>query len=62
MKQFIPVKMGADTKEADMVVYNDDTCQEPHILVECKKQEVSEQEFCKSLSKPIAMLTLCLMK
>ena len=29
---FVSVKMGVDTKEADIVVYNDDELQEPHIL------------------------------
>lgn len=33
------------TKEADIVVYNDDACTKPHIVVECKKEDVSEAEF-----------------
>lgn len=37
IKMFVPVKMGVETKEADIVVYNDDECKQPHILVECKK-------------------------
>lgn len=45
IKSYEPVKMSSDTREADIIVYNDDTCEEPHILVECKKQDVSEQEF-----------------
>jgi type I restriction enzyme M protein len=45
VQNFITVTMGADKKEADIVVYNDDECLQPHILVECKKQEVSEAEF-----------------
>ena len=45
IKQFEPVKMGSDTKQADIIVYKDDECDEPHILVECKKQDVSEAEF-----------------
>lgn len=51
IKQFVPVKMGSDTKEADIVVYNDDDCTQPHILVECKKQEVSEQEFVQAIEQ-----------
>jgi type I restriction enzyme M protein len=51
IKQFVPVKMGADTKEADIIVYDDDECTEPHILVECKKQEVSEQEFLQAIEQ-----------
>ncbi|HPN29342.1 MAG TPA: N-6 DNA methylase [bacterium] len=30
---------------ADIVVYNDDDLKDPHIVVECKKPEVSEGEF-----------------
>ena len=42
---FVPVTMGASQREADIVVYNDDACLQPHILVECKREEVSEAEF-----------------
>ena len=45
IKMFVPVKMGVETKEADIVVYNDDECTEPHILVECKKADISDLEF-----------------
>lgn len=45
IKIFVPVKMGVETKEADIVVYNDDECTEPHILVECKKADISDLEF-----------------
>lgn len=45
IKCFVPVTMGASQREADIVVYNDDACLQPHILVECKRQEVSEAEF-----------------
>ncbi|RJP90905.1 MAG: restriction endonuclease subunit M [Desulfobacteraceae bacterium] len=45
IRQFVKVTMGSDTKEADIVVYNDDACTKPHIVVECKKEEVSEAEF-----------------
>lgn len=51
VKQYVPVKMGADNREADIVVYNDDDHEEPHILVECKKQEVSEQEFLQAIEQ-----------
>ena len=34
VKNFVSVTMGADKKEADIVVYNDDACLQPHILVE----------------------------
>ncbi|WP_131668338.1 restriction endonuclease subunit M [Psychrobacter pygoscelis] len=45
IKCFVPVTMGSSQREADIVVYNDAACLQPHILVECKKQEVSEAEF-----------------
>ena len=45
IRQYEPVKMGADVRQADMIVYKDDECSAPHILVECKKQDVSEAEF-----------------
>lgn len=51
IKNFVSVKMGFDTKEADIIVYNDDECNQPHILVECKKQEVSEQEFLQAIEQ-----------
>ena len=49
--QHVPVKMGADNREADIIVYNDDDCKQPHILVECKKQGVSEQEFLQAIEQ-----------
>jgi type I restriction-modification system DNA methylase subunit len=43
--QFVSVKMGRDTKEADIIIYNDDELTEPYILVECKKSDISDLEF-----------------
>lgn len=51
IKQFVPVKMGVELKEADLIVFNDDACLQPHILIECKKQEVSEQEFLQAIEQ-----------
>ena len=45
IKQFVPVQMGTETKEADIIVYNDDACEETYILVECKKEDVTDQQF-----------------
>lgn len=45
IRQFVIVPMGSSTKEADLIVYNDDECLEPKIIVECKRPEVSELEF-----------------
>lgn len=51
IKQFVPVTMGASVKEADIVVYNDNKQLSPHIVVECKKQEVSELEFSQAIEQ-----------
>ena len=51
VQNFVTVTMGADKREADIIVYNDDDCLQPHILVECKKQEVSEQEFNQAINQ-----------
>jgi len=45
IKQFIPVQMGSESKEADMAVYSDDECEETYILVECKKEDLTDQQF-----------------
>ena len=45
IKQYILVQMGSETKEADIIVYADDACEETYILVECKKEEITDQQF-----------------
>jgi type I restriction-modification system DNA methylase subunit len=45
IRQFVPVQMGSSTKEADIIVYDDDACETPLIVVECKKEEISDMEF-----------------
>ena len=45
IQQFVTIKDGSTSKEVDMIVYNDDELTQPHIVVECKKEEVSEMEF-----------------
>ena len=45
IRQFVNVTMGASKREADIIVYNDDQRLSPHIVAECKKEEVSELEF-----------------
>jgi type I restriction enzyme M protein len=47
--QFKPVTMGSSIKEADIIVYNNDECTQPYIVVECKKEDVSEQEFAQAV-------------
>jgi len=47
----VPVTMGSGKREADIVVFNDDDHAQPHILIECKKQDVSEQEFLQAIEQ-----------
>ena len=51
IRQFVPVTMGSEIKEADIVVYSDDEFLSPHILIECKRQEVSEAEFQQAIEQ-----------
>ena len=54
IRQFVPVQMGSETKEADIIVYHDDAQTTPHILVECKAPEVSEAEFKRAAEQAFA--------
>ncbi len=45
IQQFVSVQMGSESKEADIIVYSDDECEETYILVECKKEEITDQQF-----------------
>jgi len=54
IQQFVTVTMGSSTKEADIIVYNDEECTEPHIIVECKKSDVSELEFEQAIEQGFA--------
>lgn len=51
IEQFLSVTMEASVKEADIIVYNDDKLFSPHIVVECKKQEISELEFKQAIEQ-----------
>ena len=51
IKQFVSITMGSTTKEADIVVYNDEKCTEPLIIVECKKSDISELEFIQAVEQ-----------
>jgi type I restriction enzyme M protein len=51
IRMYETVTMGADKREADIIVYADDDCKQPHILVECKKELVSEQEFLQAIEQ-----------
>ena len=48
---FVKVQMGSETREADIVVYADDAKTQPYIIVECKKNEISEAEFKKAVDQ-----------
>lgn len=39
IKLYESVKMGSGSKEADIIVYKDDECTEPYIVVECKNKK-----------------------
>lgn len=39
------VKIGSESREADIVVYRDRECKDPYIIVECKKRKISEKVF-----------------
>lgn len=51
IRQFVPVQMGSETKEADIIVYGDDALKSPLIIVECKKPEVTELEFRRAVDQ-----------
>jgi hypothetical protein len=39
------VQMGSSSREADIVVYRDEACKDPYLVVECKKRNVSQGVF-----------------
>ena len=45
IKQFEAVTIGSSTKEADIIVYNNDELTSAHIVVECKPENASELLF-----------------
>lgn len=51
IQQFVSITMGSTVKEADIVVYNDNDHKSPHIVAECKKQDVSELEFAQAVKQ-----------
>lgn len=54
IKQYVKVTVGSDIKESDIIVYNDMECKKPHIIVECKKEEITEQEFKQAVRQAYA--------
>lgn len=51
IEQFASVKIGSDTREADIIVYNNAEHTHAHIVVECKKEDVSELEFKQAIGQ-----------
>lgn len=51
VKNYVSVQMGSETKEADIIVYEDDKCVSTYIVVECKKQDITDQEFNKAVDQ-----------
>jgi type I restriction enzyme M protein len=52
IQQFVKVTMGSEaSREADIIVYNDSEHKKPYIIIECKKEEVTEQEFKQAVNQ-----------
>lgn len=51
IRQFVSVQIGSKTLEADIIVYSDDECESTFIVVECKKEEITDQEFNKAVDQ-----------
>ena len=39
------IQIGSSTREGDIIVYKDDDCKDPYIIVECKKRKVGNSIF-----------------
>jgi len=51
IRQYVSAVTEADKKIIDMIVYDDDDCHNAFIVVECKKEEVSEMEFQRAVKQ-----------
>ena len=51
IRVIVPVSIGSSQAEADIVVYGDDSHSSAHIVVECKKEDVSELEFQRAFNQ-----------
>lgn len=51
IEQFRVVTMGSDKREADIIVHEDGNWNSPKIVVECKQQQVSQQEFNQAVNQ-----------
>lgn len=51
---YVPVTDGSTKKQADIFVYKDSTKTSPYIVIECKKEDISEQEFVQATNQAFA--------
>ncbi|HKV94154.1 MAG TPA: N-6 DNA methylase [Candidatus Angelobacter sp.] len=51
IRHYVPVQMGSETKEADIIIYDDDGQKSPLIVAECKHPEVTELEFRRAVDQ-----------
>lgn len=51
IEQFRIVTMGSEKREADIIVHHDANWDSPKIIVECKKQEVTQSEFNQAVNQ-----------
>ncbi len=51
IKQFVTVTNGSEKREADIVVYADANHEKPIIIVEAKKQEITQAEFNQAINQ-----------
>lgn len=51
IKVCVPIKMGSSNKEADIIVYADEDCKSPYILIECKKAGISQGDFTEAIEQ-----------
>ncbi|MEL7532304.1 MAG: type I restriction enzyme HsdR N-terminal domain-containing protein [Bacteroidota bacterium] len=45
------MKIGSETREADIVVYRDKSCKDPLVIVECKKSKISDRVFSDAIDQ-----------
>lgn len=58
IKQYVTIKDGSSSKEGDIIVYKDDECTQPYIVVECKQEEVSEMAFEEAVKQAFSYANL----
>lgn len=54
IRQLVPVQMGSETKEADIIIYSDDELKSPLIVTECKQPDVNELEFRRAADQAVS--------